>query len=52
MYFDSRLVCPNMRDGSPCESDSHHRLEGRPRELPLSWLSLTLMLRMGDSDGI
>ncbi len=51
MYLDSRLDRSILAPGSPLESVSHQRLAGLPRELP-SGLSLTLMLRMGDSDGM
>lgn len=51
MYFDSRFV-RSSRPPSPVESASHHRLAGRPRESASSSASLTLILRIGDSEGM
>lgn len=51
MYFDSRFVL-SSRPPSPWESASHHRLAGRPRESASSNASLTLMLSIGDNDGM
>jgi hypothetical protein len=52
MYFDSRFDRSILAPGAPVESASHQRLAGRPRESSSSRASLTLMLKIGDSDGM
>jgi hypothetical protein len=53
MYLDSRFdLKSTLPDGSPFESASHQRLAGRPRESCSSGASLTLMLKIGDRDGM
>lgn len=55
MYLDSLFERSSLVDGAPVEPSwliSHHRLEGRPRELDSSGCSLTLMLGIGDNEGM
>lgn len=55
IYFDSRFDRSNLIDGLPTEPPSltsHHRLEGRPLESDPSRASLTLILGIGDKDGL
>lgn len=55
MYFDSRFDLSSLEDGAPVDPSwltSHQRLDGRPLELFSSNASLTLMLGIGESEGI
>jgi hypothetical protein len=55
MYLDSLFDLSNLIDGVPVDPSwltSHHLLEGLPLESDPSGTSLTLMLGMGDKDGI
>jgi hypothetical protein len=52
MYLDSLFDLSILVPGAPVESASHHRLAGRPRESSSSTASLTLMLKIGDRDGM
>jgi len=55
MYFDSRFDRSNLIEGVPFEPSwltSHHLLDGRPLESEPSGASLTLMLGIGDREGM
>jgi hypothetical protein len=52
MYLDSRFDLSILPPGAPVESASHQRLAGRPRESSSSSASLTLILRIGERDGM
>jgi len=55
MYLDSRFDRSSLIDGLPVELlslTSHHLLEGRPLESDPSKASLTLILGIGDKEGL
>jgi hypothetical protein len=55
MYFDSRFERSSRVEGVPVEPSwltSHHLLDGLPRESDPSGASLTLILGIGDNDGM
>lgn len=55
MYFDSLFDRSSLIDGVPVDPSwltSHHLLEGLPLESDPSGASLTLILGMGDKEGM
>jgi hypothetical protein len=55
MYLDSRFDRSNLMEPTPSEPSwltSHHLLDGLPLESEPSGASLTLMLGIGDRDGM